>query len=106
MATNVKLHRLIDGSEILGETIEMSEYSDAHITIKNPVRVVIVPSKTDPKTPTVGFAPWAEFSDEKEFRIHKAHIIVSMTPVQEFINQYNAIHGGIVLPNKSGLIVP
>lgn len=105
MTKNVKLHRLIDGSEILGETIA-DNGSDSFITIKNPVRVVIVPTKTDPKTPTVGFAPWAEFSDEKEFRIHKAHIIVSMTPVREFINQYNTIHGGIVLPSKSGLIAP
>jgi hypothetical protein len=102
MAKDVKLHRLIDGSEILGETLA----SDAtHITIKNPVRVVIVPSK-DPKTPSVGLAPWAQFSDEKEFTIHKAHIIVSMTPVKEFINQYKAIHGGIVLPTTSGLITP
>jgi hypothetical protein len=104
MSKNVKLHRLIDGSEILGETID--HYDESFIKIKNPVRVVIVPTKTDPKTPTVGFAPWAEFSDEKEFRIHKAHIIVSMTPVKEFINQYNTIHGGLVLPTKSGLITP
>lgn len=101
MALNVMLHRLIDGSEILGDTTS----TDTHVTVKNPVRVAIIPSKTDPKTPTVGFAPWAEFSEEKEFTIHKAHVIVTMTPVKEFINQYNSMFGGIIAPTNK-LIVP
>jgi hypothetical protein len=101
MALNVKLARLIDGSEMLGELSE----TDTHITVKNPVRVVVMPSKSDPKTPTVGFAPWAEFSEEKEFTIHKAHVIVTMTPVKEFVNQYNTMFGGIIAPSNK-LIVP
>ena len=99
MALNLKLLRLIDGSEILGEVTE----TDTHATVKNPVRVMIVPSKTDPKTPTVGFAPWADFSDDKEFTIHKAHIVVIMNPVTEFVNQYNSMFGGIIQP-KSKII--
>lgn len=102
MALNVKLIRLINGEELISEVISDGESS---ITIKNPVRVVVVPTKTDPKMPTVGFAPWVDFSDDKQFTLDKRHIIVIMTPVQEFINQYNGMFGGIVAPS-SKLIVP
>jgi hypothetical protein len=102
MAANVRLIKMISGEELLTEI--MSETGN-EITIQNPVRVVVMPSKTNPQTPTVGFAPWAEFSDEKQFTIHRAHVIVTMKPVQEFINQYNSMFGGIVAPS-SKLILP
>jgi hypothetical protein len=102
MAINVKLVKMISGEELIAEVVSDQE---SYITIKNPVRVVVVPTKTNPQTPTVGFAPWAEFSEEKEFTIHKAHIIVTMKPVQEFINQYSAMFGGLVTPS-SKLIIP
>jgi hypothetical protein len=102
MAINVKLVKMISGEELIAEVVSDQE---SHITIKNPVRVVVVPTKTNPQTPTVGFAPWAEFSEEKEFTIHKAHVIVTMKPVQEFINQYSAMFGGLVTPS-SKLIIP
>lgn len=102
MAVNVKLLKIMNGDELVSE---VTNETDTHITLKNPVRMVVMPTKADPKTPTVGFAPWGEFSDEKEFTIHKAHVIVTMKPVQEFVNNYNAMFGGIVAaPSK--LIVP
>ena len=94
---------MISGEELLAE---VSSETDTHVTIKNPVRVVVMPSKARPETPTVGFAPWADFSEEKVFVIHKAHVIVMMNPVNEFISQYNGMFGGLVLPPSSKLIVP
>jgi hypothetical protein len=102
MATNVQILKMITGEELLAEIVDRSE--DSFITIKNPVRVVVMPTKTNPQTPTVGFAPWAEFSEEKTFTIHKAHVIVTMKPVQEFINQYNSMFSGILLPEKKIII--
>lgn len=102
MATNIKILKMISGEELLAE---ITNETETHITIKNPVRVVVMPTKTSPQTPTVGFAPWADFSEEKDFTMHKAHVIVTMKPVQEFVNQYNAMFGGIVAP-MSKLIVP
>ena len=102
MALNLKLIRLISSEELMAEVLNETS---TEIKIKNPVRVMIMPSKTDPATPTVGFAPWMDFSEEKEFTIHKAHVIVMMKPVQEFINQYNSMFGGIVAPS-SKLILP
>lgn len=101
MATNLKLIRLISNEELMAEVLSET---DTNITIKNPVRVMIMPSKADPKTPTVGFAPWMDFSEEKEFTIHKAHVIVTSKPVQDFINNYNSMFGGIITPS-SKLIV-
>ena len=103
MATNLKILKMISGEELLAEVLKEN---DTHILMKNPVRVIVMPSKANPQTPTVGFAPWADFSEEKEFNIHKAHVIVSMKPVQEFINQYNSMFSGIVAPPTSKLIVP
>lgn len=102
MAANLKLMKMISGDELLAE---VTNETDTHVSIKNAVRVVVMPSKANPQTPTVGFAPWADFSEDKQFTIHKAHVIVMMKPVQEFVNQYNAMFGGIVAPS-SKLILP
>lgn len=102
MAAEVKYLKFLNGEEIVTEVTK----KDGHLVyIKNPVRIVMMPSKVDPKVPSVGLAPWAEFSEEKEIVLDKQHIIAIMKPIQEFVNQYNSIFGGIVVPS-SKLIVP
>jgi hypothetical protein len=101
MAANVKILRLVTGEELLGEVLDLNNT----IQIKNPVRIVVMPNKVDPKIPNVGFAPWAEFSDDKTFTIDKSHIIAIINPIKEFINQYNSMFGGLVVPS-SNLIMP
>jgi hypothetical protein len=97
---NVKIVKLINGEEIIAKILPSSGLI---VKIENPVRIVVMPNKLDPKTPNVGLAPWAEFSDEKVFELDKSHVLCIMTPVKEFVNQYNSIFGGLVLPN-SGLL--
>lgn len=99
---SVKIIKLITGEELLGEILPSSE---AICKVKNPVRIVVMPNKIDPKTPNIGFAPWAEFSDDKEFELDKSHVLAIMTPINEFVNQYNTMFGGLVVP-KSNLIIP
>jgi hypothetical protein len=101
MAINVKLIRFVNGEEIIAEVLS----DTTNLVIKNPVRVVVMPTKSDPKMPTVGFAPWADFSDDKEFTLDKHHVLVIMNPITEFRNQYNGMFGGIVAPS-SKLIMP
>ena len=101
MAINLKIIKLLKGDDLL---VEVIENSIATVTFKNPVRIVVVASK-DPRTPSVGFAPWGEFSSDKEFTIDKMNILCIMSPIQEFINQYNTMFGGIVAPS-SKLIIP
>jgi hypothetical protein len=64
-----------------------------------------MPNKIDPKTPNIGFAPWAEFTDDKTFVLDKSHILAIMNPIKEFVNQYNSMFGGLVLPTGN-LITP
>lgn len=104
MALNVHLIRLLNGEELIGELRENLSFKS--ITIKNPLRIVIMPSKTSPNTPTIGFAPWAEFSSDTEFDIDKSHVLCIMKPIQEFVNQYNATFGGIITPQTSNIILP
>ena len=100
MAANVKIVKLITGEELLAEV--KNDFTNP-VQIKNPVRIVVMPNKIDPKTPNIGFAPWAEFSDQKEFDIDRNHVLCIIEPIKEFINQYNGMFGGLVLP-PSGII--
>jgi hypothetical protein len=102
MTQNIKIIKLLNGQDLLGEITGQTETT---IKIKNPVAIVVVPSRTDPKTPSVGFAPWAEFSDDKEIALASQHVLAIMTPIKEFISQYNATFGGIVMPTNK-LIIP
>mgnify|MGYP006275047889 CR=1 FL=1 len=101
-AENLKMIRFMTGEEIMGE---VTEENNEVLKVKNPIRVIVMPNKADPKTPSVGFGPYAEFSEDKDFTFNRNHVIVTYTPVTEFVNQYNAIFGGIVVPN-SKLITP
>jgi hypothetical protein len=104
MAANIKIIKLITGEELLAEVTILSQIPNS-ITMKNPVRIVVMPNKLDPKTPNVGFAPWAEFSEDKSFDLDKAHILAIINPIKEFVNQYNTMFGGLVVPS-SNLIMP
>lgn len=103
MAVNVKIIKLITGEELLGEVTD--HHIEDNILLKNPVRIVVMPNKIDPKTPNIGFAPWAEFTDDKTFVLDKSHILAIMNPIKEFVNQYNSMFGGLVLPTGN-LITP
>ena len=103
MALNVKLFRLLNGEELIAE---LCGEKDNQIEMKNVLRVVIVPNKASPSTPNIGFAPWAEFSSDTKILIDKSHILCIMTPIKEFINQYNSTFGGIITPQTSSIILP
>ena len=105
MALNVKLIRLLNGEELIAEVVG-SIVETSKLTMKNPLRVMIIPSKSTPQNPTVGFAPWVEFTDDKTFELDKSHVLCIMNPVKEFVNQYNATFGGIITPTTNGLILP
>ena len=99
---NLKIIRMLTGEEIIAEVLE-----DVYETIKvkNPLRIVVMPSKTDPNAPTVGLAPYIQFSDEKELTLNRYHVTTVATPVADFVNQYNSVFGGLVVPN-SKIITP
>lgn len=95
MANNVKLLRFLN-EEVLGEIVSET---DTTITVKNPVRIVVMPNKTDPKNPSVGFAPYCDWTDDKEFTLTKNFLIYKAEPLTVFVNQYNQQFGGILVPD-------
>lgn len=102
MAVNLKILRLVTGEEIMGE---ITNETDTKVTLKNPVRVIVVPNKADPNNPSVGFAPFMQWSDDKELTLNLNHVITTVSPITEFVNQYNGMFGGLVVPN-SKILVP
>jgi hypothetical protein len=94
---NVKIIRLLNGEDLIGEVVHQDDVS---VQVKHPLRVVLVPSKANPEQPAVGLGPYAEYSDEKTFTFNRSHVTVMYTPITEFINQYNSMFGGLVVPNS------
>lgn len=101
MTKNIKLIRLTTNEEILAEVVLDTGLK---LTIKNPIRIVVMPPKNNSNTPTIGFAPWMEFSDDKEFVLDTQNILCIMSPIKEFIQQYNSTFSGIVVPQSSILL--
>ena len=102
MAANVTLIKFLGGEEILAEVL--SEEATT-LTVKNAVRIVVIPDKMDPKTPQVGLAPYLQFSDDKELTFNRNLIVTTATPLTDFVNQYNSLFGGIQLAT-SKIITP
>ena len=88
---NLKIIHLLTGQELMAEVV--SDTADT-LTVKNPVRIVVVPGKTgDASQPSVGLAPFMQFSDDKELTLNKACVLTTATPITEFVNQYNTVFG-------------
>ena len=102
MAANIKLIKFLGGEEILAEVVSDS---GAALSVKNAVRIVVIPSQADPKNPQVGLAPYLQFSEDKELTFNKSLVVTTATPVVEFVNQYNSLFGGIQLAT-SKIITP
>ena len=101
MATNLKLIRML-GEEIIAEVLDENNTT---LTVKNAVRIVVIPDQMNPKSPQVGLAPFLQFSDQKELVINKNLVITTATPLTDFVNQYNSLFGGIQVPT-SKIITP
>jgi hypothetical protein len=99
---NIKLIRLLSGEDILGEVLDITDKS---VTIKNAVRVVVIPNKANPDQPGVAFAPFSHWTKDTELELYMGTILTMMNPITEFINQYNTTFGGLVVPD-SKLILP
>lgn len=104
---SVKIIKLLTGEELIAKVLPSS--NDV-VKLENPVRIVVIPA--DPrmqfdskKSANIGLAPWAEFTDDREFVLDKSHVLAIMNPIKEFATQYNSMFGGLVVPT-SNLILP
>jgi len=110
MTKTIKILKLVTGEEILSE---IEEYQDNDTGIKEykviqPVRIAMVPSNNpNPNAgPQVGFAPWAQFSSDKNFHIASSHVLAIMEPIPEFSKQYASLFSQIIPAKTMDLILP
>lgn len=104
---SVKIIKLLTGEELIAKVLPSS---DSVVILQNPVRIVVIPPdprmQFDPKkSSNIGLAPWAEFTDDKEFVLDKSHVLAIMNPIKEFATQYSSMFGGLVVPTTN-LILP
>ena len=100
---NIRLFQFLNGDLLIGELVGDGLI---RIQIKNPLRVIIVPNRAQPNAgASIGFAPFCEFSEDKVYSFNTSHIVTTMEPVQQFVNQYQQTFGNIMTP-KVPLVIP
>lgn len=93
----VKLITFKTNHTIIGDILEQT---DKFIKVKQPVQVVVQPSK---EGNLIGFSTFIDFAEEFKTGITLPldAILVITTPVTELLNQYNSIFGsGIQIANS------
>lgn len=98
---NIKLVRILNGDDVIADV----DVNVTRLNMKNPVRVVVMPSAAG-QNPNVGFAPWSPFSKDTDFRLDMAHVVAIMEPIDEFVQQYKLSVSPIVTPPQGRLILP
>ena len=85
----LKLITFKTNQTLIGEIVNESSTS---ITIKQPVQVVVQPTK---EGPMMGFSPFLEFAEEFKTGIPlpKDNVQCITTPMTELANQYNQVFG-------------
>lgn len=92
----IKLITFKTNQTIMGEIEEVME---GVYSVKQPVQVVMQPTK---EGPAIAFLPFLEFAQEFKtgIKIPKSEVLVVTSPITELENQYNQIFGsGIQIAN-------
>jgi len=83
----IKCFRTLTGEEVLAEIVEDT---DASLTIKNPIAMVMTPSRE------LAGIPWLPLASPQNFTIAKAHLTIIYTPNDDVIANYRQQTGGII----------
>lgn len=98
----VVLIKFQNGEELVAEEVKST---DITVTVKNAIRVMIIPPQGPNQPPSVGFAEWIPYITEKIFTFNKKDILVYGTPVSDLTTQYNNIFSPIKIPNTPKIIL-
>ena len=95
---NVKLLRLKSGEDIIAD-VTLVDTEDT-IKLETPAMLMPIPGHAHGGQVSMGFGPWAPFSDDKQFEIPRDWLVYISTPNMDLLNQYNQMFGsGIVVPD-------
>ncbi len=92
--------------KFLGEDLiaEVLEETQDYIEAKNTARIVIIPNKTDPKNPTVGLAPYLEWTNDKVLKLSKNMFICMAEPLPMFVESYKKQFSNLILAESKIII--
>lgn len=102
--TDIKLVQFLTGDLLIGQIVGGGLLKTK---ILNPLRIIVMPNQNpNNKNPSIAFAPWCDFSEDKEFEFDNSHIICVMKPIQQFINQYQMTNSNVIMPTGPKLVLP
>lgn len=83
----IQIVKLMTGETVLGK---ISASAEGRVQIAEPVTIRLFPSQIAGGQPTLGFAPWPDFADDKTdtFFVEPLHIAYSYVPNDELIGEY------------------
>lgn len=94
---NVKIVKFINGEEVLGEIVSSGEF----LILKNVVSIMIMQPQRPGDKASIGFTPYMPYSTSKTFEFNAASVMVTATPVDEMLNEYNRMFGaGIIIAKQ------
>ena len=101
---SIKIIKLVTGEELIGEVVSIHNTLDGDVDyeIKDVAIVQMVPTQTGLGLSLFPFAPYTE---DKTHIFRGKHIILSMDPGVDLINNYNKMYGsGIQIASAGSLI--
>lgn len=99
---NIKVIKLATGEDIVCEVTNESAFE---YIVKNPLRVVMVPSKMANAGPQVALAPFSPYVLWNDgVGIKTAQIVFDAPAVPELQDEYNAVFSSVLTPAKKSLI--
>ena len=96
---DIKILRFLN-EELIAEVVSKDDF-EGTITVKNPLRIVVIPNKLDQKNPSVGFAPYCEWIKNEELTLSTNMLVFVGDPIDVFVTQYKAQFSGLILPESN-----
>ena len=97
---NVQFIKLVSGDDVIAEVVEEEGVSyENHITIRNPLKCVVLPDGN------TAITPWLLGSEESiGIDINKSHVMCMTTPASALLDIYHERYGLLmVAPELTGL---
>ena len=101
--SNIQIIRLISGEEIIADV----SYADGIYSLKNPLRIIMNASRTDPEKIGFGFMDWLPHAELKNdtVQVLRDNVLFIVLPKKNFMEEYKRMTSKILTPSTN-LIVP
>lgn len=98
-----ELFRLLSGEEVIA--VVASENKES-VSLKNPLRIVMIPGGSQQAQPQIGMMPLTNFSDDEVFAIDWNFVVFRAKPISNLANEYTRATSKLITPAVPGLIMP